>query len=386
MKLYHQAGFRTNWSIESFLDDKVGDGIIFSPVHSKKESIEKIQTEVKKASLFDPQFYIPDSQKSSLQTYDFFPEVISKGFNTKDFEAIAHESADMCIEFQLSNDFDKIIIPTRFFTDVKSNFTAIQTQFTVQPFLNELKRRKTDKDIFLTIAITHSIVIDEGFKNQVLNWVTSFPEISGVYLMCSHNEKSKQIADFNKLWGYIDFIQKLKNANLKVLVGYSNTEALLYAAIDPYAVTIGAYENTRIFSIDKFLENESEIRGPKPRLYMPKLLNWIRLSTLMEIKEDHPDIWEKIYTPTSYADAFIGKVNPYFTNPESYKHYFKTFEQQFELLNEVPPKQRITSLSSSVKVALGLYEEIENAGIEFFNADCRKDHLITWNRVLKKLE
>lgn len=386
MKLYHQAGFRTNWNIESFEKDEVGDGIIFSPVHTSKENIEKLPTEIKTCSLFDPQFYIPDSQKSRLQSYDFFPEVISNGFSTRDFEADAHKAASLCIDFQLNNDFESIIIPTRYFSDVKSNYTELQTQFTVLPFLSELKRRQVEKDIFLTIPIVHSINLDEGFKTQLLNWVTSFPQITGVYLMCTHNESSKQIVDFNKLYGYIDLITKLRKANLKALIGYSNTEALLFTAMDPYGVTVGAYENTRMFSVDKFLESETEKRGPKPRLYIPKLLNWIRLSTLTEIKSDHPEIWEEIYSPTKYSEAFLKKAKPHFANPESYKHYFKTFNEQFNNLEQCPKDERIERLSNSVTEALRLYEKIEDKGVAFFNIDCRKDHLLTWNRVLNKLK
>ena len=95
MKLYHQAGFRSNWSIDSYQNDSVGDGIIFSPVHETKEKLIEKDVQLKSHSLFDPQFYIPDSQKSKLQTYDFFPEVITgDGFKTIDFETVAFESAE----------------------------------------------------------------------------------------------------------------------------------------------------------------------------------------------------------------------------------------------------------------------------------------------------
>ena len=387
MKLYHQAGFRSNWSIDSYQNDSVGDGIIFSPVHETKEKLIEKDVQLKSHSLFDPQFYIPDSQKSKLQTYDFFPEVITgDGFKTIDFETVAFESAEKCVDFQLEQGFQALIIPTRFFSDVKSDFTNQQEVFTVSPFLDTIKRRGVKKDIFLTLPMIHSIMIDEGFKNDILNWVTSFPEITGIYVMCDHSENAKQVQDFSKLWGYIDFIRKLQNAKLKVIVGYSNTEALLYTALAPYAVTVGAYENTRMFSIDKFLENESDRRGPKPRLYIPKLLNWIRLNTLIEIKEDNPALWQKIYTPTKYSEDFITKTNPHFANQEPYKHYFLSFGNQFNDLKALPIDLRIDSLIQSVKTANSLYDEIRQNGIEFFNRDCENDHLEVWLRVLKKLK
>ena len=96
MKILHQAGHNTVWNLESFQNDSCGDGIIFSPVHFNRDRILKVSGDVKAISLFDPQFYIPDSQKEKLHSYEFFPEKITNGFATKDFESFAHQSAAMC--------------------------------------------------------------------------------------------------------------------------------------------------------------------------------------------------------------------------------------------------------------------------------------------------
>ena len=69
MRVLHQAGHNTVWNIKSYEEDNAGDGIIFSPVHYTVHNIEKVQKPTKQVSLFDPQFYIPDSQKNKLQTY-----------------------------------------------------------------------------------------------------------------------------------------------------------------------------------------------------------------------------------------------------------------------------------------------------------------------------
>ncbi len=79
MKLYHQAGHNSVWNISSFEEDNTGDGIILSPVHIESDKVINLAPELKRQCLFDPQFYIPDSQKAKLNSYDFFPECYMDG-------------------------------------------------------------------------------------------------------------------------------------------------------------------------------------------------------------------------------------------------------------------------------------------------------------------
>ena len=110
MKVFHQAGHNTIWNLSSFMDEGAGDGIVFSPVHYLRSTLEEVDQETRNVSLFDPQFYVPDSQKNKLQSYEFFPEKIMDGFSTDDFEVIAYEAAKLCVEFQSANEFKELII------------------------------------------------------------------------------------------------------------------------------------------------------------------------------------------------------------------------------------------------------------------------------------
>lgn len=383
MKIYQQAGHNTNWNIESVLNDNAGDGIIFSPVHYSKKNIVEANGDLKKCSLFDPQFYIPDSQKTKLHSYDFFPEKITDGFSTINFENLAHKSAELCLQFQIENDFESIIVPARYHSDLVTDYIEKQQAFSVEPFLNEAKRLNVKKDIFVTLPVTNKMTQDKGYRAQLLNWITSYPEIAGVYFLNEIGETTKQIRTFDVLNSHVDFILDLQNSGLKVIVGYCNTESILLSVFSPYALTIGAYENTRNFSIDKFLQDDSEKRGPAPRVYIPKLLNWVRFDTVTEIKDDFPDLWEKIYTPTDYMEnIFRSGTRPYFNKPELYKHHFSLISNQ---LREISNQQnKVAIVQEMVTNAFELYKEIKDAGIMFFDDNCDGAHLPVWNRVLRK--
>lgn len=386
MKIFHQAGHNTNWNIESLTRDHAGDGIIFSPVHYGESNIIKQDEVIKNSSLFDPQFYVPDSQKAKLQTYAFFPEAIMDGFKTTDYQALAHESAKLCLEFQINQGFESIIIPSRFYEDLVTDFIERQKVFTVEPFLNELSLIGTDKDVYTSLSMTAPMLMDERYRTNILNWVTSYQQIDGIYLQIDFGERLKQIQDYAKLISYIQFVVELIEADLKVICGYMNVEGLLASVLKIDAVTMGAYENTRIFSTDKFLVNDKIQMGPAPRIFLPKLLNWVRYDTAIEIMEDFPSLWDKIYTPTHYADEVIANPRkPHFAQPALYKHHFILMDKLYNDVIRVPNSEKVDLVSRKVDEANSLYEELESNKVLFFDKNCKGDHLIIWNRVLRNL-
>lgn len=386
MRVFHQSGHNTNWNIESFSQDGTGDGIIFSPVHYRKEQLERVETSIKEVSLFDPQFYVPDSQKAKLQSYEFFPESLMSGFSTNDFEARAYDAAEQCIEFQIRNNFYALIIPGRYFPDLVTDYIQQQRSLFVEPFLQAYRRRGEGKKLFLTIPVTAAMLMDSEFRISILDWATSYPEIQGAYLLIYFDEIHKQLQNYDKLASYISFIISLQEAELEIICGYCNTEGLLLTLLDLYGITIGAYENTRSFSIDKFIEDDQDRRGPAPRIFLPNLLNQIRWSTAVEIRSDFPEIWELIYTPTEYSeDVFRAGQIPHFSQPSLYKHQFLLMTELYRELFGQSLRERKQNLYDRISRANELYNRINQAGVLFFDDNCRNVHLPIWNRILRQL-
>ncbi|MCP4135303.1 MAG: hypothetical protein GY754_30320 [bacterium] len=387
MKFFHQAGHNTKWNVESLVEDNVGDGVIFSPVNYDVVDMVGVEPGIKNRSIFDPQFYVPDSQKKNINTYKFFPEKVMNGYSTLDFNTQAHMSAELCVDFQLENDFEFIIIPARFFPDMITDFVERQKVFTVEPFLNAVKKTGTSKKVFVTLPLTISMIIDQGYRDSLLNWITSYPEIDGVYLLVNFNEPHKQIQNFEKLSSYITFINDIKYADLEVICGCCNTEGLLLTLLDVDIITMGAFENTRKFSIDKFLELEVTKRGPVSRVYLPGLLNWVRYNTVVEIKEGHPDLWSLVYSGTEYMErVFERESDPHFTQSETYMHHLILIDKQYRELNALPQEERFGLLKEKIDRALDIYNEIDERSIMLFNRSCSGDHLLVWKKVIESLE
>lgn len=383
INLYHQVGHCSNWNIDSYTQDSTGDGLIFSPVHQSANQIASIASEIKSESFLDPQYYLPSSQKKKLHTYNFFPELISSGFDTMDFANFARKSAEECIKFQLENDFDRIVIPARYFDQMLPNYTDSQEVYTVKPFLEVIEKLSISKPIFITLPLTSHMILNEAYRIHLLNWITTFPEIDGVYLFSSNERKTKQIADENYLFSYLEFCRELKEAELKLVIGYLNTEGLLFSLVDDVTITMGAFENTRMFSLDKFLNSDDERRGPKSRIYVPGLFNWIQFSQAKEIRSDYPQVWHSIYSNTPYGEAaFNAPTDPTFNQAGLYKDFFINYSNQVTNLGALGLKDRYNTLRSQLNDANEKYSEIA-VGIDL-ELHGRGDHIQPWLNVINK--
>jgi hypothetical protein len=211
-----------------------------------------------------------------------------------------------------------------------------------------------------------------------MNWATGFPEISGVYLTVSDDRSSKQIQSADLIFAYLSFVQELSNAGLQLVLSHLNTESIVYSVIDGATFTFGSYENTRIFSVDKFIESEDERRAPKSRIYMPALLNWIQFDQAMQIREESSDLWNQVYERTSHAEGVMARdVDPHFMQPDLYKHHFVCMNMQFKRLSKLSVVDRYESVRAAIKRAIELNAEIADLPVDL-DLHGRGDHLQPW--------
>jgi hypothetical protein len=378
IKIYHQVGHNSNWNIESFGEDHCGDGLILSPVHQSLPQVIDLEGNLRRRSLFDPQFYLPNSPKAKLSTYPFFPDQISNGFSTMNFLLMAGDSAKQCVDFQIAQEFEGIVIPARFVDQMVSKYFQNQEELTVRPFLGALAAAGGEKPVYLTVPITSAMLQDDGFQLQLLNWLTGFPEISGVYILVADDRNTKQIRSEKFLFAYLKFAHEVASTGLSVVLGHLNTESVLFSIIEGITLTFGSFENTRMFSLDKFVDSEEERRGPKARIYLPKLLNWVRFEQAMQIRNENAALWEKVYTPTEYAERVIAAgIEPTFNQAPLYKHHFECVNEQIKQLASASVSQRFQNIRTQIKNAMDLHVEIADG---FFDLDTHGngEHLQAW--------
>lgn len=373
LELLHQVGHNSVWNIESF-EDGCGDGLILSPLHQSLQTVEKIGADIRALSIFDPQFYLPSSRKPKLHTYDFFPEAVDGGFQTSTFTSHVGAVAEACIQFQKQQGFRSIVVPTRFIDQMFSDYVERQRRFTVDAFMEAA----AEQTVCLSVALTAPMIEDKGFRTKILNWITSYPNVDQVYLMYQHERDTKQIQNAAFLKACIEFFGEITGSGLKLIIGYTNVESLLFGATNDITITMGTFENTRIFSVDKFLETEGERRGPKARIYLAGLLNWVQFQDAKIIQSKAPEIWKSIYRPTTWADKALSlPVEPTFNQPQLYKHFFENMHDQVLSMKALSLKERRLNFSQQLIEAQDWYFKLAAHGIEL-EKHGRNGHIAPW--------
>jgi len=378
--LYHQVGHNPVWNIESFEEDGCGDGLILSPVHQAPPAIQKIDEDTRAKSLFDPQFYLPSSQKKKLLQYEFFPDaVVTGGFSTTSFEASVKKSAELCLNYQRELGFRRLCVPTRFLDQMYSNYVERQRAFSVDAFIAETQ---SDEEVCLSLAVTDAMIKDEGFRTKLLSWVTSYPNVIELCLTYSAPRDTKQIRDSDFLVACHRLGTEMQGIGLELTWSHQNTEALLFCAQGDVAITMGSFENTRMFSTDKFVVTDEDRRGPKARIYLRGLLNWIQIDQAKEIRSNLPKVWEQIYFETEPGELALEQVTePTFNQPQLYKHFFLDFSDEVAELVEIATADRKAYLVDRVEAAINFNRQIQKTmALEKHGAG---SHLDAWLNAIK---
>ena len=379
MKVYHQTGHRDNWNRECFLNG-IGDGLIYSPINIDADKLLSFDPALKITGFLDPQLYLLNEAKGTLHTYPYFPGNIKPDFSTPDLDNSHIQLAKLCVDYQMQNDFNYLVIPTRYHTDNPTTYFIQSTDYFVTPFCDYVRANNIKKKVLLSVIVKSIMLSDEEKRNEVLNWITGHQQISGVYLIFEDNFTSKQIKDFEFLLNALRFITILKKNQMEVHLGYTNTEGLLYSIAMPDSVTVGSYENLRSFGIKRFQDLENgPMRAPRARLYSSKLLQWLdyqyveAMRTLIPGYEDYFD--ESEFRPLMFKPDY----NWQFQKPEPYKHYFYVFDRQVKGLPN-GQADRIEILKGNIRNAVNLFRTIEND--VFLDDDSDGSHLPTWFNVI----
>ncbi len=305
MKIYHQLGHANKWNTDIF-NEGVGDGLIFSPINIDADKLSDLDSKIKSVSFLDPQLYLLNQAKGSIETYPYFPGNLKSDFSTPDLDSDNTTLAKLCVDYQLKNDFKYLVIPTKYNAENPTNYLLQCAEYFVLPFCDYVKKVGTKKKVLLSVIVKGIMLTDDEKRNEVLNWITGHQDVDGVYLIFENSFTSKQIKDFDFLLNALRFIKVLKDNNMEVHIGYSNTEALPYSAAMPDSVTIGSYENLRSFNIRRFQDTENNpMRSPNARLYSGKLLQWIDYGYVQSMKQlvaNYESYFEESkYTPLNFT-------------------------------------------------------------------------------------
>lgn len=400
IRIYHQCGFRYKWNNEVNKIDNIGDGFIISPLDMSMDILKKIDDKELENSFLDPQFYSLNLYKDNYLSYKFLDEIDS----IYDYSIQKNDIAKRCVDFQNNISFKYITIPTidfdlltieesysELYDEIKSesddssyfNANSIKTnllkKLILEPFTNYITESNVTKPILLTIVFNDEMAKNSELFSSMLATITNNEKISGIYLIPQNNRTFKRISDINFLIKIMEFIHILRENDLEVIVGYSDIESLLYTVAGANAVTIGVYENLRKYDGLKFSDTIYKGKGPNPRMFSSKLLQWIEYPYLSVIR-DNDKLSEYFDQNTYFEETQELGYNWHFSKPQCYKHYMLSFSN---LIKSLPDDldERYEYVDKLLENANSLFNKLSD--YVFFDDNSSGDHINKWRTALK---
>lgn len=400
IRIYHQCGFRYKWNNEVNKIDNIGDGFIISPLDMSMDILKKIDDKELENSFLDPQFYSLNLYKDNYLSYKFLDEIDS----IYDYSIQKNDISKRCVDFQNNISFKYITIPTidfdlltieesysELYDEIKSesddssyfNANSIKTnllkKLILEPFTNYITESNVTKPILLTIVFNDEMAKNSELFSSMLATITNNEKINGIYLIPQNNRTFKRISDINFLIKIMEFIHILRENDLEVIVGYSDIESLLYTVAGANAVTIGVYENLRKYDGLKFSDTIYKGKGPNPRMFSSKLLQWIEYPYLSVIR-DNDKLSEYFDQNIYFEETQELGYNWHFSKPQYYKHYMLSFSN---LIKSLPDDldERYEYVDKLLENANSLFNKLSD--YVFFDDNSSGDHINKWRTALK---
>lgn len=331
-------------------------GVILSPrALNKNQSIDRLKIHADELRnkgvkiLFDPQFYVPRTNLDKLLKFPYFDNV--GDYNTVYFKS--HDSKrfiENVINYQL--DFinvDEVIIPNIYSNSLDTGWHDLTKMFA------EESVQLTEKTKYLTISIGTDVVKNKMEFDYLISCLSQY-EVEGYYFVIKP-PSGNFVSDDQYLYNLLDAFISLNLAGKKVILGYTNQQALIFAAAGVSKIASGNYRNVRAFDPEIFYldENDEEIRRKAVWYFDGNTLSEFRPQQMTLIH--NRGIKANFGPVCKYCEQLI--MNPQIATswrePESFKHYLFELNRQWNSLMTVPVTQRINAviaLLEKVKVSL----------------------------------
>jgi len=376
MRVLHQLGHQFTWNIDCLNKDKVGDGYIIGPNFVPATKVETLCKANPYIKVFDPQIFVSSYATKKLVSYPYHPSVVQGQYPSSPEPQRLVITASECIDLQINLDAEILVIPTESSPYHEQTVFDEQKRKYIDPFLNKIQGSQIRKPVFLQVVLDEFVIVTDTFRRKMLNWLTSFPEIDGVYIIFEVSPRAKQLSSVNFLLQVNEFIYQIKQTGMSVLLGYQNTEAILLSLSDPDYVTIGSFNNLRIFSTSHFRQKtKTQQRQPNARVYYSKLLNWVDYRYNSELERV---LGTSIFDNSKYSPE-LTRVGYKWSGQtkEPYLHYFEVFTSQIKELSMYYGKVRYQKIAEDLSIAQRNYSQLEKHGV-ILEGDSRGSHISDW--------
>jgi hypothetical protein len=379
MNVTHILGHNSNWSIETYLQQNVGDYFLIAAYNpgvdfKTKASFQKILD----ISMIDLQFYGKKRSKGKLAEFPFNPaNDVSDDATSVYFENCIKNS----ITFQLGSGFKNIIIPHFYTKDSVRDIIAMLRS--INKYVKGLPH--DDNNYFMTLPFANHIIIDSNKVQEILFECTEMNiSFDGYFVVCENMPefRKKVTTDIDVLKNIAAVLRTLKYQGFQTIYSYANWDAILFLALtDIDYVTIGTYENLRNFDIKRFVEPDSG-GASKGYYFSENLLNMVKADDITLLRQtgnlDMIRNERNIFSDVILKPGYNWNIH----KPDINKNYLLSITRLLKTISGIPDMtERKNFVKDMIDNAIGLYDALEDRGT-FLNKESGNYHLNVWKTFL----
>jgi len=281
MSAYHQMGHDS----ENLL---WADGLdqyrcaILSPVNYRQE---KVAAQILWArqrgefeTVFDPQLYVPNSERGCLREWPYFPDDVDTADLASDawWERLLDSLVEICTTIRPTAVCSPAIMPATYPDDYFARMVSIGDQLFTRLDGSGLRSVQT--------AVVGMPELATADRPMAIASILSKSLASHIYLvLVSRTEPRRELIEVEEIKGAMRLIAAMQAAGLEVTVGFSSSDVLLWKAAGASHCATGKFFNLRRFTRARFEEPGGTGGGQLPYWFEESLMAFLRQSDVQRI-------------------------------------------------------------------------------------------------------
>lgn len=296
MSAYHQMGHNTKNLLHV---DELGrfSGAILSPVNEPEQNIIAQITSVEERegfeTIFDPQLYVPRSERGVLREWNYFPRDV----DTSDISSEAWWSEVI----ELLGETCVRIAPNAVCSPAFTPMVYHNDYYTMMVRLCGLLGQSLRGTDILPIQTVIAGLSDLSVPSRALEIasIISRTTAESVYLvLVGLTEPRRELNNPEEIKGAMRLISSLEDNGLRVIVGFCSSDVILWKAAGASVCATGKYFNLRRYTNSRFAE-PTEGGQQLPYWFEESLLAFLRESDVVRVRNQQALSAETLSNPFS---------------------------------------------------------------------------------------
>lgn len=284
MGVYHQMGHDTKNLLHIDALNRFS-GAILSPVNDSEAGIlaqiDSLGEREGFETIFDPQLYYPRSERGCLREWSYFPQDVDTSDISSEvwWQEVTERFAETCVRLKPGAACSPAFTPLMYHNDYYSMMVRICD------FLCEILRGTGVRPIQTLMAGLADLSVPS--RALEIASIISRTGADSVYLvLVGSTEPRRESTNPEEIKGAMRLISALENNDLRVIVGFSSSDFVLWKAAGASICATGKYFNLRRYTSSRFTE---PLEGGQqlPYWFEESLLAFLRESDVIRVRNQN---------------------------------------------------------------------------------------------------